>query len=183
MRLSLRFLVAAFILGIFSSAAWAQGEPVHSVWSNRPLAIADGDTGKWYTPTDGNLVSSWQENTPQAFSHALGLAGGHQYEFRLVAVSSSDFDSILGLWDIYRDGTLACNHCVGQAYGLSGAIGNYFKIYVGDPFAYAEKWHYSGYITNRFDYSSDRPPPFPRVFSCPPGPAPRSSGARRSRDV
>lgn len=152
MRFAIRFFAAALVLGIFSSAAWAQGEPVHSVWSTRPLAIADGDTGVWYTPTSGNSVSSWQETTPQAFSHALGFVGRHQYEFRLVTVSSSDSDSILGLWDIYRDGTLACNLCVGQAYGLSGAIGDYFKIYVGTPFGYAERWHYSGYITNRFDY-------------------------------
>lgn len=152
MRFALRFLATALVLGVCSSAAWAQGEPVHSVWSTRPLAIADGETGKWYTPTEGNSVSSWQENTPQAFSHASGLAGGQQYEFRLVVVSSSDFDSILGLWDIYRGGTLVCNLCVGQAYGLSGAIGDYFKIYVGTPGGYAELWHYSGYITNRFDY-------------------------------
>lgn len=57
-----------------------------------------------------------------------------------------------GLWDVYRNGSLVCNHCVGKVYGLSGAIGSYFKIYVGTPLAYAETWHFSGYITNRFDY-------------------------------
>ena len=41
---------------------------------------------------------------------------------------------------------------MGKAYGLSGAIGDYFKIYVGMPHIYAERWHFSGYITNRFDY-------------------------------
>ena len=153
MRLPIRFLGIALLLGLFSSAAWAKWIPVHSVWSdNQPLYVADGDTGKWYTSTLGFSASSWQETTPQAFSHAVALAGGSLYEFRLVSVSSSDSDSILGLWDIYRDGTLVCNLCVGQAYGLSGAIGDYFKIYVGTPFGYAEKWHFSAYITNRFDY-------------------------------
>jgi hypothetical protein len=30
--------------------------------------------------------------------------------------------------------------------------GNYFKIYVGTPAAYAEKWLYSGDRTERFDF-------------------------------
>lgn len=152
MRSTLRFLAAALVLGIFSSAAWAQGEPVHSVWSTRPILIIDGDTGASITPREGYSVSSWQESTPQAFSNAMGNNGLRFYEFRLVSVKGSDSDSILGLWDIYRNGALVCSLCVGQAYGLSGAVGNYFKIYVGTPTEYAEKWHYSGYITSRFDY-------------------------------
>jgi hypothetical protein len=152
MRLSIRFLVTALALGLFASAAFAQGEPVHSVWSTRPIAIIDGDTGASFTPREGYSVSSWQESTPQAFSHAQGRNLLYQYEFRLVVVKGSDFDSILGLWDIYRNGALVCNLCVGQAYGLSGAVGDYFKIYVGTPTEYAEKWGYSGYITSRFDY-------------------------------
>jgi hypothetical protein len=151
--LPVRLAVTVLALGLFASVAPAAAQPVHSVWSdNRPIAIRDGDTGVSYTPTQGYSASSWQESTPQSFSHALGKAGGHLYEFRLVSVASNDFDSILGLWDIYRDGALVCNLCVGQAYGLSGAIGDYFKIYVGTPSGYAELWHYSGYITNRFDY-------------------------------
>jgi hypothetical protein len=55
---------------------------------------------------------------------------------------------------VYRNGALRCASCIGSAYGLSQAagVGNYFKIYVGSPFAYAEDWHFSGYITSRFDY-------------------------------
>lgn len=152
MRLPIRFLMTALILGLFASAAFAQGEPVHSVWSTRPIAILDGDTGAVITPREGNSVSSWQETTQQAFSNAQGSNGLKSYEFRLVVVKGSDADSIVGLWDIYRNGALVCNLCVGQAYGLSGSIGDYFKIYVGDPVAYAETWGYSGFITDRFDY-------------------------------
>jgi hypothetical protein len=152
MRFAIRFLATALVLGVFSSAAWAQGEPVHSVWSTRPIAILDGDTGAVITPREGYSVSSWQETTQQAFSNAQGNNGLKFYEFRLIEVKGSDFDSIAGLWDIYRNGALVCNLCVGQAYGLSGAVGDYFKIYVGDPVTYAEKWGYSGYITSRFDY-------------------------------
>lgn len=152
MRLTFRFLTFAFLLAVFAPAVQAQGEPVHSVWSTRPIAVLDGDTGAVITPREGYSASSWQETTPQAFSHALAKTGLRSYEFRLVSVTSSDYDSILGLWDIYRNGSLVCNLCVGQAYGLSGAVGDYFKIYVGTPLAYAEKWGYSAYITSRFDY-------------------------------
>jgi hypothetical protein len=150
LRLSFAFVAVSSLL---ASAAGAKWLPVHSVWcDDRPLAVVDGDTGVAYTPSSGDSASSWQETTPQAFSHAVATTSNGLYEFRLVAVSASDNDSILGLWDIYRNGTLACNHCVGKVYLLSGAIGSYFKIYAGTPLAYAEKWHFSGYITNRFDY-------------------------------
>jgi hypothetical protein len=154
MRTTVRLLSAALVLAVLiPAAAAAKPLPVHSVWSdNRPIYIIDGDTGRIYTPTVGYSSHNWQETTPQAFSHAEGIANGDLYEFQMVSLSASDFDSILGLWDIYRNGVLVCNHCVGKAYGLSGAIGNYFKIYVGTPLAYAEKWHFSAYITNRFDY-------------------------------
>jgi len=152
MRFTNRLLLAALALTLFSSAAWAKWFPVHSVWSDRPIMIVDGDTGIRYQPDPGYSSSNWQESTPQAFAHAVGLTNNGQYEFRLTTVSSSNNDEILGLWDIYLNGTLVCGNCVGKIYGLSGAIGDYFKIYVGTPLAYAEKWHYSGYIANRFDY-------------------------------
>ena len=154
MRTIFRLLAAALVLAtLVPVAASAKSQPVHSVWSdNRPIYIKDGDTGQLYNATSGSASHNWQESTGQAFSHAIGVANGDLYEFRMVSLTSSDSDSINGLWDIYRNGTLVCNHCVGSAYGLSGAIGNYFKIYVGTPLAYAEKWHFSGYITNRFDY-------------------------------
>ncbi len=151
MRASLRL---AFVLIALLAAAPLAAQPVHSVWSDKPIAIADGDTGAWYSPTSGNSVSSWQEKTLQAFSNAIGFVGATQYEFRLISVGSSDNDEIIGLWDVYRNGSLRCASCVGKAYGLSQAagVGNYFKIYVGSPTCYAENWHYSGYIAARFDY-------------------------------
>ena len=154
MRTTFRLLAAALVVAaLVPAAASAKWLPVHSVWSeNRPIYIIDGDTGKLYNAELGYASHNWQETTGQAFSHAVGIGGSNLYEFRMVSLSSSDSDSINGLWDIYRNGALVCNHCVGKAYGLSGAIGNYFKIYVGTPIAYAEKWHFSGYITNRFDY-------------------------------
>ena len=151
MRASLRLALALIAL---LAAAPLAAQPVHSVWSDTELGLRDGEFDVWLTPTSGNSVSSWQEGTSEAFSNAIADAGRDNYEFRLVAVTSSDSDSINGLWDIYRNGSLRCNNCIGSAYGLSQAagVGNYFKIYVGSPFAYAEDWHYSGYITARFDY-------------------------------
>ncbi len=153
MKSPLRTSIAALSLLGLATAAEAKWVPVHSVWSdNSPLAVRDGDTGVWSTPSVGYSSSNWQEGTSQAFSHAVALSGGHLYEFRLVGVSTSTNDEIDKIWDVYKDGTLACDDCVGRVYGLSGSIGDYFKIYVGTPFGYAEKWHFSGYITNRFDY-------------------------------
>ncbi len=153
MKSPLRTAVAALALLGSASIAEAKWVPVHSVWSdNSPLAVKDGETGEWFTPDLGYSSSNWQEGTEQAFSHAVAFGNGHLYEFRLVTVSTSDNDEIGKLWDVYKDGVLACDDCVGKVYGLSGAIGDYFKIYVGSPFAYAETWHFSGYITNRFDY-------------------------------
>ncbi|MCP5018984.1 MAG: hypothetical protein GY938_27455 [Ketobacter sp.] len=42
---------------------------------------------------------------------------------------------------------------VGRAYGFTGPVGTgYFKIYCGDATHYAEKWHFSGYMTYKYDY-------------------------------
>lgn len=145
--------IALLALSMLSVQAFA-ADPVHSIESEKPLYLHDYDWGyTWSSFYEGNSVSSWQEGTPQAFSHVGAITAKKvEYEFKLVDVSFSDDDEIEGLFDIYRNGVLMCNDCVGKAYGLDGAIGDYFKIYVGTPFAYAENWHYSGYITHRFDY-------------------------------
>jgi hypothetical protein len=147
-----RLTLSAALLVCGASVAVAKWLPVHQIGSEKPLAVTDGDTRKGYSPSLGFASSNWQVGTTQAFSHAIALTPGGLYEFRLVHVQSTDDGAIKGLWDIYRDGLLACDDCVGRAYGLDGALGSYFKIYVGTPDAYAEKWHFSGYITSRFDY-------------------------------
>jgi hypothetical protein len=143
-----------FVIGMLVAAplAHAKWYTVHQISSDSPLVVKDGSTGASYTPSYGYSSSNWQITTPQAFSHAIALTDGGQYEFRLVRVSGSDDSSITGLWDIYRDGALVVDNAIGKAYGLDGAVGDYFKIYVGTPTAYAENWLFSGYITHRFDY-------------------------------
>ena len=153
MKSPLRTAIAVLALLGSASIAEAQSIPVHSVWSdNSPLFVRDGITGVSSTPSFSSFSSNWQEGTNQGFVHAVATSGGHLYEFRLVVVSTSTYDQIDKLWDVYKDGVLACDDCIGRVDGLSGWIGNYFKIYIGTPLAYGTDWHFSGYITNRFDY-------------------------------
>lgn len=74
------------------------------------------------------------------------------YDFRLVQVTATTVSEIDGKFDIFKNGVNVCHLCIGKAYGLNQPVGQYFKIYVGTPAAYAEKWHYSGFITSRFDF-------------------------------
>jgi len=137
-------------------AASAHGQAAHSVWSEKPLLIKDGDTGTTYkTFVKGTAVFAWVETTIRAYAHARGfISGTNYYEFILVKTTGSDADSISGLFNVRHNGSLVCNKCVGKAYWLSpgGGPGNYFKIYVGTPTGFAEKWLYSGEITTRLDY-------------------------------
>lgn len=127
----------------------------HSIWSEKPYVVIDGDTNTQYTSFNkGDAAAVWTEDTHHGYFHAVvEVAPGNTYEFTLIAISNSDADTITGFWDIARNGTLACSGCVGKAYGLSQPVGsNYFKIYIGDALCYKELWHFSGYITNRYDF-------------------------------
>lgn len=150
MKLAPRFasLLGALLLSLPALAA----VPTHSVWSQRPLSLVDPSLGG-FSPTSGNMATVWNEKTRNGHLHITAQANPNlQYEFNLVSIGVSDGDSLNGLWDIYRNGTLVCAGCHGKAYGLSQPVGNYFKLYVGDNSCYREAWHYSGYITNRLDF-------------------------------
>lgn len=153
-KLTSRIVLSFTLIILFSASAFAQTS--HSVWSDKPLLVRDGKTGKEFKDIkQGDAIFAWTQATPRAYAHANGMISATlNYDFMLVSVTSSDADSILGKWIVRRNGVIVCNNCIGKAYGLSqpAAAGNYFKIYVGTPAAYAEKWHYSGYITSRFDF-------------------------------
>ena len=153
MKSPLRTAIAVLVLLGSASIADAQSIPVHSVWSdNSPLLVRDGITGVWSTPSLSFFSANWQEGTNQAFVHALATSGGHVYEFRLIGVATSTDNEIDKLWDVYKDGVIACNHCLGHIYGLTAPIGSHFKIYIGTPLAFGQDWFFSAYVTNRFDY-------------------------------
>ena len=152
-KLVSRFFVVFTLLGLFAITALAQ--TTHSVWSeNKPLQARDGATGASFTTfVSGNATFAWTQASVRAFARAhVVVTPGLNYDFALVSITGSDNDTISGRWVIRRNGAVVCNNCLGRAYGLSQPVGKYFKIYVGTAAAYAEKWHYSGYITNRFDF-------------------------------
>ncbi len=133
-----------------------QAADVHSVWGEKPLYLVDGQTGASYQAPVGTASLNWKDKTRYGFVHAVATpAVGPallRYEFILVSISSCSDDYIEGLWDIYKNGALVVQGGVGRAYGIDQPVHNYFKIYVGDSKCYAEKWHFSAYITNRLDY-------------------------------
>lgn len=153
MKLVSRFFLVFALLGAFSMTALAQA--THSVWNeNKPLYARDGATGASYSAfVSGNATFAWTQGTVRAFARAhVVVTPVLNYDYTLVTITSTNNDMIMGRWVVRRNGAVVCNNCLGRAYGLSQPVGNYFKIYVGTPVAYGEKWHYSGYITNRFDF-------------------------------
>ena len=153
-KFTFRLFLLFIVLTLFPATV-ALAQNTHNVWSKKPLYLIDGDTGKKYKVFKiGNASAAWTEGTTRAYFRAKAIiAGGTpKYDFELVKVTSTSASEIEGLFDIKRDGVLVCDDCMGKAYGLNLAVGNYFKLYVGTPAAFAEKWHYSGYITNRFDF-------------------------------
>ncbi len=147
---------ASFILvTMLSVTALAQG--TLSVWSKKPLLVKDGQTSAEYNAfVKGQAAFAWTESTVRAYAHAVAVITPKlKYDFMLIKATGSTADGIDGLWDVRRNGVLVCNNCIGKAYMLSPSaipLGNYFKIYVGTPSAYAEKWLYSGDRTERFDF-------------------------------
>lgn len=146
-------ILFSFIL-ILTFSGMALGQDTHSVWSTRPIGLIDGATGAHYAAfVSGNAAFAWTQATPSAYAHALAIVTpALKYDFMLISTTSSDADSITGRWIVRRNGVIVCSNCIGKAYVLSSPIGSGFKIYVGTPAAYAERWHYSGSITNRFDF-------------------------------
>lgn len=147
-------IVFGFALTIFFSVpVLAQNN--HSVWSDsQPVACRDGVTGMSFSAfVDGDATFAWTQGTPRAYAHALArINAALSYDFMLISITGTTGDEIRGRWVVRRNGAVVCNNCIGRAYVLSAPVGDTFKIYVGTPAAYAERWHYSGKITSRFDY-------------------------------
>ncbi|MDK2125306.1 hypothetical protein [Parachitinimonas caeni] len=146
--------ITKFSMAIAMGLALSAGAQAatHSVWSEKPLALVDPTQGS-FAPIKGSMASTWNSKTRYGHMHITAQANPNlSYEFNLVSISSSATDIISGIWDIYRNGVLVCNGCMGKAYGIHAPAGNYFKVYIGDEQCMGEKWHYSGYITNRLDF-------------------------------
>lgn len=151
-KLTSRIVLLFTLLIGLSAAAFAQD--THSVWSEKPLMVRDWAASTSYnTFVRGDAAFAWTQATPRAYAHALAIVTANlKYDFMLISVTSSNVSTIEGRWNVRRNGVVVCANCIGKAYLLDHAVGDYFKIYVGTPAAYAEHWHYSGYITSRFDF-------------------------------
>lgn len=136
-------LAALFVL----APALAFSNPVHSIWTTKPIAVAD--PAGWYTPASGNAVISWNEATGQAFVNARAVTTSNDvFEFQLIQTSANTTSyDINGSWNIYKNGALVCGACQGSAYGLTATVGSGFKIYVANS-----TYHFSGNVASRFDY-------------------------------
>jgi len=148
-----RFLVLLLLLT--PTAAFAQAE--HSIWSKKPVMVIDSHSGAKYTTfLKGNADIAWTEGSTFAYLRAVAVVNANlTYEFRFFApISASTASEFSGKFDIFRNGINVCHFCVGKAYLLNqpAGAGKAFKLYVGTPTMYAEEWHYSGVITQRFDY-------------------------------
>lgn len=140
------------MVGLASSAFAAD---VHVVITEKPIFVKDGDTGQQYDNAKGYCTINWKDGINYGFCYAYAIIEKKKlvYEFLLVSISSTSDTEINGRFNIKRNGVLVASNVVGRAYLLDQPVGTgYFKIYCGDAHHYAEKWHFSGYITHRYDY-------------------------------
>ena len=139
---------------LFSVPTLAQAS--HSVWSDSaPIACRDGITGTSFSAfLDGDAAFVWTAGTTSAYAYAVTRVNAAQrYSFMLTSViGTATTSEIRGRWVVRRNGVIVCSNCIGRAYVLNAPVGDYFKIYVGTGAVYAERWHYSGRITSRFDF-------------------------------
>lgn len=145
-------ILILLVLGIASLAFAAD---VHVVITEKPIFVKDGDTGQKYSNVKGYCTINWKDGINYGFCYAYATIEKKKlvYEFLLVSIASTNDNEIKGRFDIKRNGVLVAHNVKGRAYGFTGPVGSgYFKIYCGDTAHYGEKWHFSGYITHKFDY-------------------------------
>ncbi len=138
--------IALIITGLVSVSAAAQANP-HSVWTfdGGGRQVTDPDLPCDFTTFEKfRMITSWTEPTPgyPAQAHFRGAAvidekdhcaPGNFYEFVLIQSTTTNFSSIVGYWDVYRNGVLMCSACTGSANGLSTPVTTYYKVTVDDP--------------------------------------------------
>ena len=117
----------------------------HTIISDKALKFAMPDVP--FVEAAGFTTISWTQGTESAFFSSKLNVGKDVYEFELVYVKASDYDNIIGLFNIKKNGELVMKEISGQLYGLSQPVGSYFKFYSEDM-----NCHMSAYITNRLDF-------------------------------
>jgi hypothetical protein len=152
-------MIVCLILGVTLSLVGTvitYAADVHSIEAQKPYYLTDGTSGSTYSPAKGNCVIGWNDKTSYGFNVARfsipDAATPLEYEFILVAISNSDSNQIEGLWDIKRNGILVAKGIVGKLYGLNLPVGSYLKFYGGNSQYNTNTWHFSAYITGRYDF-------------------------------
>lgn len=129
---------------------------VHTVVSEKPYILTDGENGSTYYHLEGYCTINWKDKTrygsyfAKIFVHDSPIR--LVYEFTCISISNSNDDFIEGLWDIRRNGVLVASGIVGKLYGLNQPVGSYFKFYGGDTQCNTNTWHMSAFVVDRFDY-------------------------------
>ncbi|MCX7746135.1 MAG: hypothetical protein N2645_04455 [Clostridia bacterium] len=135
---------------------------IHTVISDQPLYFVDPQDSVVKSVYSGKCIIQWNEYTGDAnFTAQLNLVQKEKsmsYEFRLTKVISCQRDSILGLFDIKKDGIVVAKEIQACLSGIDQTVGGYFQL--GMP---NNKWHMSACITsltlNSSPPSNCTPPP------------------------
>ena len=117
----------------------------HTILSEKAMQIAI--EGFQHAEATGFTTISWTEGTERAFFSSKLNVGKEVYEFELVSVKQADPESIIGIFNVKKNGELVKKDIMGKLYGLSFREGDYFKFYSED-----EKCHMSAYISKRLDF-------------------------------
>lgn len=123
----------------------------HTILSDKALYVSDPTLGITTANARGNVTISWTDNTQNAFFKAKvfipDMTREANYEFELIQTRMCDSDSIVGIFNITRNGRLVAERIAGELYGLNAPVGEYFKFY-----SEGYKWHLSAYVTSRIDF-------------------------------
>jgi hypothetical protein len=127
----------------------------HQIISEKPLYLKDAGSDTWYDYVTGTVDIKWNNLIPiyNSLNAQLQVSKDLTYEFTLVKTESCSSDSIIGTFNIKKNGVLVASNIRGQLYGLNQDIGQYFKFYSDDM-----NWHFSAYITDRVDGTINYPP-------------------------
>lgn len=143
-------IIAALACSL-SAAAFA-GNAI-TIVSNTPLSVTEAPSNATYTPQSGNIAASFSVGTRQAHVRArFTVNASLSYDVQLASVATAQGDLVVGLWDVYRNGVLVCNGCVGRMWGLVPNTLTPLTISIGDAYSASEKWRFSGTVNYRNEF-------------------------------
>ncbi len=126
---------------------------VHTIISNKPLFFSETSVGSISSPDSlsGSTTLSWKEGSKTAFFNSRITVSSKEininYEIELIETITSTRESITGLFNIIKNGTVIAKGVKGEAYGLSYGVGEYFKFYSQEC-----NLSLASYITQRLDF-------------------------------